>query len=59
MWPATYSLRWRTSTIVGKADKPGVLTVGTLLPAAGKWKLFLQTKINGKVVTVPYTLNVA
>ena len=47
------------STIVGKADKPGVLTVGTLLPTAGKWKLFLQTKIDGKVVTVPYTLNVA
>ena len=46
------------STIVGKADKPGVLTVGTLLPTAGTWKLFLQTKINGKVMTVPYTLDV-
>ena len=47
------------NTVVGKASKPGELTVGTLLPSPGKWKLFLQTKINGKVMTVPYTLNVA
>ena len=47
------------STIVGKADKPGRLQVGTLLPTPGTWKLFLQTKVNGDVVTVPYTLKVA
>jgi len=47
------------SAIVGKADKPGQLQVGTLLPTGGTWKLFLQTKIGGKVLTVPYTLKVA
>jgi hypothetical protein len=46
------------NTVVGKSTKPGELSVGTLLPSAGKWKLFLQTKVNGDVVTVPYTLDV-
>jgi len=44
------------NTVVGKSTKPGELSVGTLLPSAGTWKLFLQTKVNGDVVTVPYTL---
>lgn len=47
------------STVVGKAQKPGRLTVGTLLPTGGTWRLFLQSKVNGKVVTAPYTLKVA
>jgi hypothetical protein len=47
------------SAVVGKATKPGQLQVGTLLPTAGTWKLFLQTKIDGKVLTVPYTLKVS
>ena len=47
------------SAVVGKSTKPGQLQVGTLLPTAGTWKLFLQTRVNGKVVTVPYTLKVS
>ena len=27
-------------------------------PAAGTWRLFLQARIDGRVVTVPYTLKV-
>jgi hypothetical protein len=47
------------NTTVGTSDAPGQLQVGALLPSAGKWKLFLQTKVNGDVVTVPYTLQVS
>jgi len=52
-----------TSTIGGAAvsgtsTRPGRLTVGVLLPTSGTWRLFLQTKIGGRVVTAPFTLNV-
>lgn len=47
------------TSVAGKASKPGQLTVGALLPSAGTWKLFLQAKLNGKVVTAPYTLKVS
>ena len=30
-----------------------------LLPVSGRWELFLQTKLGGRVLTVPYTLEVA
>jgi hypothetical protein len=46
------------SKIAGKSSAPGELTVGVLLPTAGKWRLFLQLQPNGKLVTAPYTLNV-
>jgi hypothetical protein len=46
------------SSVTGKSTTPGKLKVGMLLPSSGTWKLFLQTKIGGKVVTVPYTLKV-
>jgi hypothetical protein len=46
------------SRIVGKSSAPGSLTVGTLLPTAGTWKLFLQMRPNGRFVTVPYVLKV-
>jgi hypothetical protein len=45
--------------ISGTSSAPGKLTVGVLLPVSGTWELFLQMKLNGKVVTVPYTLHVA
>jgi hypothetical protein len=32
--------------------------VGVLLPQKGTWRLFLQCKIDGTVVTVPYTVKV-
>jgi hypothetical protein len=45
--------------VTGKASAPGKLTLGVLLPVSGRWRLFLQMKLGGRVVTVPYTLNVA
>jgi hypothetical protein len=44
--------------VVGTSTKPGVLRVGVLVPVAGTWRLFLQTKVDGRVVTAPYTLQV-
>jgi hypothetical protein len=45
--------------ITGRATAPGRLTLGVLLPVPGTWRLFLQMKLGGKIVTAPYTLNVA
>jgi hypothetical protein len=45
--------------ITGKSTTPGKLSVGVLIPTAGTWRLFLQCKVGGTVVTVPYTLRVA
>jgi hypothetical protein len=45
--------------ISGTSSAPGKLTVGVLLPVSGTWRLFLQMKLNGKVVTAPFTLHVA
>ena len=44
--------------IAGKSSSPGKLTIGVLLPEPGTWRLFLQMKLGGKVVTAPYTLKV-
>ena len=42
--------------VTGTSAAPGKLTIGILLPTAGTWKLFLQAKPDGKLVTVPYVL---
>jgi hypothetical protein len=42
--------------VTGSSTAPGVLRVGLLLPVAGTWRLFLQSKVNGRVVTAPFTL---
>jgi hypothetical protein len=44
------------ASVVGRSAAPGKLTIGILLPTAGTWKLFLQSKPNGRLVTVPYIL---
>jgi hypothetical protein len=44
--------------VVGRSSTPGKLTVGVLLPVSGTWRLFLQVKANGHVLTAPYTLRV-
>jgi hypothetical protein len=44
--------------VVGTQTKPGVLRVGVLLPRSGTWRLFLQSKVDGRVLTAPFTLNV-
>ena len=44
--------------VTGTSTTPGKLKVGVLVPAAGTWRLFLQCQIDGKVLTVPFTLEV-
>jgi hypothetical protein len=43
----------------GSSTTPGVLNVGVLVPDPGTWRLFLQTEIDGRRVTAPFTLMVA
>ena len=47
-----------TAKVTGTSTVPGKLKVGVLLPAAGTWRLFLQSQVGGRVVTAPFTLNV-
>ena len=44
--------------VTGRSSKPGRLNVGILLPEAGVWRLFLQFKADGRVLTAPFTLDV-
>jgi hypothetical protein len=44
--------------VVGTSTTPGKLKVGVLVPASGTWRLFLQCQLDGKVLTVPFTLHV-
>lgn len=48
----------RASAITGSSAAPGKLTIGVLLPEPGTWRLFLQMKLAGRIVTAPFTLNV-
>jgi hypothetical protein len=45
--------------VTGTSAEPGKLTVGVLVPVAGTWRLFLQCKVGGRVVTAPFTLKVS
>src|SRR5262249_20369531 len=40
-----------SASVTGTSSKPGDLEIGVLLPVAGTWRLFIQTKVNGKVLT--------
>jgi hypothetical protein len=42
--------------VTGSATRPGQLRVGVLLPVPGTWRLFLQCKVDGRVLTAPFTL---
>jgi len=44
--------------VTGSSSTPGKLTVGVLVPVAGTWRLFLQSRVNGHVLTAPFTLAV-
>jgi hypothetical protein len=46
------------ATVVGRPAGPGRLHIGVLLPIAGTWRLFLQFRDRGRVVTAPFTLRV-
>jgi hypothetical protein len=48
-----------SSRVSGTSTAPGKLTIGVLLPEPGIWRLFLQMKLGGRIVTAPYTLQVA
>jgi hypothetical protein len=42
--------------VTGRATRPGQLRVGVLLPVPGTWRLFLQCRVDGRVLTAPFTL---
>lgn len=44
--------------VTGSSSTPGKLNVGVLVPAAGRWRLFLQCRVNGHVLTAPFSLTV-
>ncbi len=44
--------------VTGSSSTPGKLDVGVLVPLSGVWRLFLQCKVNGHVLTAPFTLTV-
>jgi hypothetical protein len=44
--------------VTGSSSTPGKLNVGVLVPVAGTWRLFLQCKVNGHILTAPFTLAV-
>jgi hypothetical protein len=46
------------ASVSGSSNTPGKLHVGVLVPVPGTWRLFLQTRADGHVVTVPFTLEV-
>jgi hypothetical protein len=47
------------SRITGSSAGPGRINVGVLLAAPGTWRLFLQMKQHGRILTAPFTLKVA
>lgn len=44
--------------VTGTSATPGHLKVGVLVPVPGTWRLFLQCRVEGRVITAPYTLQV-
>jgi hypothetical protein len=44
--------------VTGRSTTAGKLDVGVLVPVAGTWRLFLQCRVDGRVVTAPFTLHV-
>jgi hypothetical protein len=49
----------RATAIRGSSAAPGKITIGVLLALPGTWRLFLQMKFHGRIVTAPFTLKVA
>ena len=47
-----------STRVTGQSSAPGKLTIGVLVPEAGIWRLFLQLKLAGRIVTAPFTLHV-
>ena len=47
-----------SARVTGTSSTPGKLSVGVLVPVAGTWRLFLQCRVDGRVLTAPFTLQV-
>jgi hypothetical protein len=47
------------SRVTGSSTTPGKLKIGVLVPVSGTWRLFLQCRVAGHVLTAPFTLKVA
>jgi hypothetical protein len=47
-----------SAKVTGTSATPGKLHVGVLVPVAGTWRLFLQCRVDGHVLTAPFTLKV-
>jgi hypothetical protein len=47
-----------SSRVSGRTTAPGKITIGVLLPVPGTWRLFVQLKQHGRVITAPFTLRV-
>lgn len=52
------SLPGVTSSRISGHATPGRLTIGVLLPIGGTWRLFLQMRQQGRILTAPFTLKV-
>ncbi|MBV8480548.1 MAG: hypothetical protein JOY72_09615 [Actinobacteria bacterium] len=46
------------ASVTGTSATPGRLKVGVLVPVSGTWRLFLQCKLDGHILTAPFTLQV-
>jgi len=46
------------ASVRGSSVSPGKLKVGVLVPIPGTWRLFLQVRVDGRIMTAPYTLDV-
>jgi hypothetical protein len=44
--------------VTGTSATPGRLKVGVLVPIGGTWRLFLQCRVGGRILTAPFTLRV-
>jgi hypothetical protein len=42
--------------VTGNSTTPGRLKVGVLVPVSGTWRLFLQSRVDGHILTAPFTL---
>jgi len=47
-----------SAKVTGTSATPGKLHVGVLVPVAGTWRLFLQCRVDGHILTAPFTLKV-
>jgi hypothetical protein len=47
-----------STKVTGSSSTPGKLNVGVLVPVPGTWRLFLQCRVAGRVLTAPFTLQV-